>query len=52
MKCKAIISMKTNDNPRIAVTATGAEVTFELYDVSVDKLKSYCEKELMITIEE
>jgi len=44
--------MKTNDNPKINVTSTGAEVTFELYDVSVDEVKSYCEKELNIEIKD
>jgi hypothetical protein len=50
MKAKAIISTKTNDEPKIVVTSTGCKVEFELYDVSVDEVKSYCEKELLITI--
>jgi hypothetical protein len=52
MKAKAIISTKTNDEPKIVVTSTGAKVEFELYDVSVDELKSYCEKELLVSIED
>jgi len=52
MKAKAIISTKTNDEPKIVVTATGAKVEFELYNISVDELKSYCEKELTIEITE
>ena len=51
MKAQAIISLTTKDMPRIKPVAnSGAEVTFELYDVSIDELLKLCEKELLIEI--
>ncbi len=51
MHAHAIIAMQTNDYPKIKPTATGAEVTFELYDISLDELRNLSEQELTIIIE-
>jgi len=47
---KGIISQKTNDEPKIYPTTTGARIEIELYDCSIDELKKLVEKELEIEI--
>lgn len=51
MKTQAVISMTTRDAPKIKVTDTGAEITFDVYDISIDELRGYTGKELTLTIE-
>jgi hypothetical protein len=46
----AVISQKTNDEPKIYPTSTGARVEFELYDISLDQLRSIVGEELTVTI--
>ncbi len=50
MKCQAAIAMKTNDNPKIVPTENGAEVTFDLYGVSLDELMKLTGKELSLDV--
>lgn len=52
MEATAIISCRTNDEPKIFPTTTGARVELELYEVSLDQLRSLVGKELRITIKE
>ena len=52
IKATAILSVYTNDNPKIKPTTDGAEVTFELYHVSIDELREYMSKELTLVISE
>lgn len=51
MKCQAAIAMTTRDAPKIKPTESGAEICFDLYDVSLDELRSYTGKELTLTLE-
>lgn len=50
MKIKAVISIKTSDEPKIYPTLQGARVEFELYEVSVDELLKLTNKELSLEI--
>lgn len=54
MKCKAIISQTATGDPKIKPKVfdgvKGAEVTLEVYNVSVDELLGLCERELKIEI--
>jgi len=47
---KAIISFTTTDYPKIKPTSTGAEVTFEIYNVSLDRLRELVGKNLELEI--
>ena len=50
IKAPAIIAVKTNDEPKIYPTSTGARVEFELYNVSVDSLLKLVGENLEVTI--
>jgi len=47
---RAIISQKTNEEPKIFLTMTGARVEFEIYNASADELKKFVGKELELNI--
>lgn len=49
---KAIVSQTTTDYPKIKPTPTGAEVTFEIYEVSLDYLRGLVGKELELEIKD
>ncbi len=49
---KAIICVRTNDEPKIYPTTTGARIELEVYNVSVDKLLALVGKELEVEIKE
>ena len=49
---KAIISVKTSDEPKIYPTTIGARIEFEIYDVSLDMLLKLVGKELDLEIKE
>ena len=55
MICTAAVSQTATGDPKIKPRTfdgvSGAEITFELYNTSIDKLLELCEKELKITIE-
>lgn len=50
MKLKGAIAQTTTDLPKIRVTSTGAEVTLELAEVSIDEIRQLVGKELEIEL--
>lgn len=50
MELEAAIAMTTSDFPKIKPTEYGAEVTFEIAQVSLDDLRELCNQPLTISI--
>lgn len=52
MELTGCISMTTRDYPKIKPTDAGAEVSFDLYGVSIDELLKLTGKELKVSLDE